>query len=123
MTQPFSQTRLAAGRSLVTRWRILAQRRLDYLVGLDESGRWKLYYSEGNFLEIVQEARANLTTWHKLAPPDAVLDKPVEVAIAQEEQADLGAAKLGTVSLGTAKSLPQPDLLDSVWPQHNLRKF
>src|ERR1700750_1201612 len=110
MSQPFSQTGLAAGRSLVTRWGSLAARRLDYLVGLYESGRWKLYYTEGNFLEIVQEARANLKVWQRLAPPDAALDKPVEVAIAQEEQADLGTVNLKAAGAGTARSLPQPGL-------------
>jgi uncharacterized repeat protein (TIGR03809 family) len=73
------------GRSVVTRWRMLAERRLNYLIELYESGRWKIYHSEPEFLVIVQEARAALKTWELLAPPDPVLDKPVEVAVAQDE--------------------------------------
>lgn len=113
MSQPTSQASLASGRNLVTRWRILAQRRLDYLVELYQNGRWNLYYTEANFLETIQEARANLKVWQKLAPPDAVMDKTVEVTITQEEHADLV----------TARSLPQFTLLDSVRSEHNLRKL
>lgn len=97
----------------MTRWRILAQRRLDYLVELYQNGRWKLYYTEANFLETIQEARVNLKVWQKLAPPDAVMDKTVQVAIAQEEHTDLG----------TARSLPQLTLLDGVRSEHDLRKL
>lgn len=74
------------GRSVVVRWRMLAERRLDHLIELYESGRWKLYHSEAEFLGMVQEARAALKAWEMLAPPDAVRDKPVEVAVAQEAE-------------------------------------
>lgn len=77
------------GRSVVVRWRLLAERRLNYLINLYETGRWKLYYAEPEFLKIVQEARAALKTWEQLAPPDPVQDKPVEVAIAQAENATI----------------------------------
>ncbi len=51
------------GRSVVVRWRMLAERRLNYLITLYETGRWKVYYAEPEFLKIVQEARAALKTW------------------------------------------------------------
>ena len=38
------------GRSVVVRWRLLAERRLNYLINLYETGRWKLYYAEPEFL-------------------------------------------------------------------------
>lgn len=79
-------TKLAAaetGRSVVVRWRMLAERRLNYLIELYESGRWKLYHNEPEFLSIVREARAALQAWEALAPPDAARDKPVEIALAQ----------------------------------------
>lgn len=75
------------GRSVVVRWRLLAERRLNYLISLYETGRWKVYYREPEFLKVVQEARAALKTWEQLAPPDPIQDKPVEVAIAQVENA------------------------------------
>lgn len=71
------------GRCVVTRWRMLAERRLNYLVELYESGRWKIYYKEPEFLKVIQEARLALKTWEQLAPPDPVQDKPVEVALEQ----------------------------------------
>lgn len=73
------------GRSVVVRWRMLAERRLNYLISLYETGRWKVYYAEPEFLKVIQEARAALKTWEQLAPPDPVQDNPVEVAVAQVE--------------------------------------
>lgn len=71
------------GRTVIARWRILAQRRVDHLVELYQSGRWKLYHEEAEFLTMVQEARAALKTWEALAPPDTVQDKTAEIALAQ----------------------------------------
>jgi uncharacterized repeat protein (TIGR03809 family) len=88
MTNPSDADR---GRSLIVRWRILASRRLDHLVELYQSGRWKLYHEEAEFLQMVQEARAALRTWEALAPPDPVQDKTVEIAIAQNADDDSGA--------------------------------
>ena len=65
------------GRSVVARWRMLAERRLQYLIELYETGRWRVYYKEPEFLKVIQEARVALATWEQLAPPDPVQDKPV----------------------------------------------
>lgn len=78
------------GRDIVARWRMLAERRLDNLIELYQSGRWRRYHGEVEFLEMVQEARSALKVWQQLAPPDAVHDKPVEISldqalVAQEE--------------------------------------
>ncbi len=78
-----------SGRNVIVRWRILAARRLEHLIELYQTGRWKLYYKEPEFLRLVQEARSALQTWEALAPPDAVLDKVVEVEIAQSDDNDL----------------------------------
>ena len=79
------------GRSVVVRWRMLAERRLNYLVELYESGRWAVYYKEPDFLKAVQEARAALKAWEQLAPRDASSDtvqgKPVEVSIVPPDNA------------------------------------
>lgn len=87
------------GRSLVARWRVLARQRLDHLIELYESGRWKLYYKEQDFLALVQEARAALKVWEQLAPPDPVLDKPVEVALVQDALPANAATRLPGVLL------------------------
>lgn len=103
----FMRSDTAIGRDLVTRWRMLAERRLNYLIELYESGRWKIYHSEPEFLTIVQEARAALKTWELLAPPDPVLDKPVEVAVAQDE--DCAPPALPFVDLASANGVGAKD--------------
>lgn len=81
----FQPTEAEHGRKIIVRWRILAERRLDHLIELYQSGRWKIYHEEAEFLRMVQEARAALKVWQALAPPDPVQDKSVEIAIAQDE--------------------------------------
>jgi len=95
------------GRNVVTRWRMLAQRRLNYLVELYETDRWKAYYSEPEFLKVVQEARAALKTWEELAPPDPVQDKPVEVAIAQAANSAIPASPFADI--GSAHGVKAKD--------------
>lgn len=109
MSEAFPKPGAAAGRSVVARWRILAQQRLDHLTELYESGRWKLYHTESDFLAMVHEARTVLKVWQNLAPPDPVLDKPIEVSIAQTEE-------------GVPGGLPKPGLLDRVETQYDFRK-
>jgi uncharacterized repeat protein (TIGR03809 family) len=86
------------GRSVVTRWRMLAERRLNHLVELYESGRWKVYYKEPDFLKAIQEARLALKTWEQLAPPDPVQDKPADVAIEQAANAAIPASPFTDLS-------------------------
>ena len=111
MSEAFPKPGSAAGRGVVARWRILAQQRLDHLSELYESGRWKLYHTESDFLAMVYEARTVLKVWQNLAPPDPALDKQIEVAIAQSE-----------AESGTPASLPKPGLLDGIQPQYDLWK-
>ena len=113
MSQAPLKTVRAAGRSVVARWRILAQQRLDYLHELGASGRWKLYHTESDFLTMLQEAHTALKTWQELAPPDETLDKPAEVAVAQAENAEAG----------MPDGLPGSNLLDGVETQYDLRKL
>ncbi len=80
------------GRSVATRWRMLAERRLNHLVELYGSGRWKLYYKEPDFLKAIQEARLALKTWEQLAPSDTVQDTPMDVAIEQAANAIIPAS-------------------------------
>ena len=75
------------GQSVVARWRTLAERRLNHLIELYESGRWKLYYKEPDFLKTIQEARLALQTWEQLAPPDPAPHKTAEIATEQEANA------------------------------------
>jgi len=60
------------GLDLGARWRGLAERRLEYLTELFESGRWRRYYSERAFLENIQEAKAAVALWRNLSMPQAI---------------------------------------------------
>jgi uncharacterized repeat protein (TIGR03809 family) len=65
---------VARGRNIVTRWCNLAEQRLDHLTELFESGRWRRYHTEREFLENIQEAKAAVATWRDLLHREASLD-------------------------------------------------
>jgi uncharacterized repeat protein (TIGR03809 family) len=65
---------VARGRDIVARWSALAERRLDYLTELFETGRWRRFHSEAAFLENIQEAKAAVETWRDLLTREASLD-------------------------------------------------
>jgi uncharacterized repeat protein (TIGR03809 family) len=65
---------VARGRNIVARWCDLAERRLQYLLELSETGRWRRYHSERDFLENLQEARTAVTTWRDLLTREASRD-------------------------------------------------
>jgi uncharacterized repeat protein (TIGR03809 family) len=48
-------------------WCALAERRLDYLTEMFESGRWRRYFTELSFLENIREARNAVETWRNLS--------------------------------------------------------
>jgi uncharacterized repeat protein (TIGR03809 family) len=49
------------------RWRDLADRRRLYFIELYESGRWKLYYTEADFMLRLREVFQAAEKWEKLA--------------------------------------------------------
>ena len=65
---------VARGRSIVARWCNLAEQRLEYLTELFETGRWRRYHTELDFLENIQEAKAAVETWRDLLSREAALD-------------------------------------------------
>jgi uncharacterized repeat protein (TIGR03809 family) len=65
---------VARGRDVVARWCDLAERRLDYLTELFETGRWRRYHSELAFLENIQEAKTAVETWRDLSTREASRD-------------------------------------------------
>ena len=50
----------------VARWCALAEQRLEYLTELFETGRWRRYHSELDFLENIREAKQAVGAWHDL---------------------------------------------------------
>lgn len=65
------QLDVARGRDIVARWCALAERRLDYLTELFETGRWRRYHSERAFLENIQEAKSAVEIWRDLLAREA----------------------------------------------------
>jgi uncharacterized repeat protein (TIGR03809 family) len=51
------------------RWRVLAERRRAHFIDLFNSGRWKHYYSEQQFLLQLREAIQLSERWAMIAPP------------------------------------------------------
>jgi len=68
MTHPGDVTR---GRDTVARWCNLAERRLEHLTDMFETGRWRRFHSEQAFLENIREAKAAVETWRDLMARDA----------------------------------------------------
>jgi uncharacterized repeat protein (TIGR03809 family) len=58
---------IAHSRALSARWCTLAEKRLEHLTELFESGRWRRYYSEHSFLENIQEAKFAVKNWRALS--------------------------------------------------------
>jgi hypothetical protein len=65
------QRNVAGGRDIVARWCSLAERRLEYLTELFETGRWRRFHSEIEFLQNIQEAKAAVETWRDLLSREA----------------------------------------------------
>jgi hypothetical protein len=65
------QRNVAGGRDIVARWCTLAERRLEYLTELFETGRWRRFHSEHAFLENIREAKAAVETWRDLLSREA----------------------------------------------------
>jgi uncharacterized repeat protein (TIGR03809 family) len=65
---------VARGRDIVARWCVLAEQRLEYLTELFETGRWRRFHSERDFLENIQEAKTAVETWRGLLIREASRD-------------------------------------------------
>jgi uncharacterized repeat protein (TIGR03809 family) len=63
--------RTDVARGNVARWCALAERRLEYLTELFETGRWRRYHSELAFLENIREAKQAVGVWHDLLTREA----------------------------------------------------
>jgi uncharacterized repeat protein (TIGR03809 family) len=75
-----------ARRDLLACWRELAEKRLEYLTEMFESGRWRRYYSEFVFLENIREAKAAVETWRVLSTPDLTRKCIIEISWSAPER-------------------------------------
>jgi uncharacterized repeat protein (TIGR03809 family) len=65
---------VARGRDIVARWCVLAERRMESLTELFETGRCRRFHSEIVFLENIQEAKTAVETWRGLLMREASRD-------------------------------------------------
>lgn len=65
---------VARGRDTVARWCNLAEKRLEHLTDMFETGRWRRFHTEQAFLENIREAKAAVETWRDLMARDAAPD-------------------------------------------------
>lgn len=54
-------------RHIAKRWCVLAENRLAYLTDLFETGRWRRFHNEVEFLENIQEAKDAVARWRAMA--------------------------------------------------------
>jgi uncharacterized repeat protein (TIGR03809 family) len=130
------RTDVARGRDIVVRWSALAEQRLDHLTELFETGRWRRYYSESDFLENIREAKGAVETWHGLLTAEATPDnRPIDfswigrssavllpkVSVSAEpiqpiapQLAELPVAPSVSVVPAMAEPEPQPELVAAV---------
>jgi uncharacterized repeat protein (TIGR03809 family) len=59
---------------MVERWASLAERRLDYLSDLFETGRWRRFHTEVDFLDNIREAKVAVDRWRAMAIQEATVD-------------------------------------------------
>ena len=50
------------------RWRVLAEQRLEHMTVLYESGRWRRYFSEEQFIGVIRETRTAVEAWRRIVP-------------------------------------------------------
>jgi uncharacterized repeat protein (TIGR03809 family) len=65
---------------LAHKWRDLAERRRAYFVDLYQSGRWKHYYTEEQFLVRMREVILAAEAWARIAPDEEIGEHPPEHA-------------------------------------------
>jgi len=69
------------------KWRALTERRRAHFVELYQSGRWKHYYSEEQFLYRMREAVALSERWAEIAP------RPADEVFAEQARSESATAR------------------------------
>ena len=76
-----SQLDVAKGREIVARWCNLAEKRLEYLTELFDTGRWRRFHSEEAFLANIREAKKAVEAWRELLSREATRDNmPIDLS-------------------------------------------
>jgi uncharacterized repeat protein (TIGR03809 family) len=97
---------------LTRKWRALAERRKAHLVDLYNSGRWRLYYSEQEFVLRLREAIRNVEKWGATERSAACEAAALPISSAGEASGtSLGDADEEVASV--AQAVDGPDLRDA----------
>jgi uncharacterized repeat protein (TIGR03809 family) len=76
---------------IARKWHALALRRRDHLAELYHSGRWRMYFTEQNFLSLMRDTVRSVESWGAIAYPKTGVAndqaEPVEPARASKHQA------------------------------------
>jgi uncharacterized repeat protein (TIGR03809 family) len=102
------RTDATRSRILLACWRELAEKRLEYLTELFESGRWRRYYSEFVFLENIKEAKIAVETWRTLSTPDHARNSIIDISWSAPERA---APLRRTPARAEPSAAEQPEML------------
>lgn len=94
-------TGLARQLEIVSRWRVLAEQRLEYLNELYETGRWRRYHTEQAFVDNIRDAKRAVEAWRKLEPftGNRFTDVDGLLRYADDPRADTSAELLPSVGL------------------------
>jgi uncharacterized repeat protein (TIGR03809 family) len=74
-------------RTIAQKWRDLAEQRRDHYAELYRSGRWKIYYTEQDFVRRMREVADTVDLWAGLAPRGAEAPCGAEAPAAQSSSA------------------------------------
>lgn len=101
----------------VSRWRKLAEQRLEHLTELFVTGRWRRYFEEPDFLEIVRQTKDAVATWRRLDAPQLETPMPPRTSISIAHKDEPGEAR------SASDAVPQPAVLGLLAPHVRLDKF
>ncbi len=78
----------------VSRWRKLAEQRLEHVTELFVSGRWQRYFNEPDFLEIVRQTKDAVAAWRRLdiRPLETPMPTRPSISVAATERTPATAA-------------------------------
>lgn len=96
---------LARQLELVSRWRMLAEQRLEYLNELYVSGRWRRYHTEQAFVDNIRDAKRAVEAWRALEPLTGRRVADVDGLL---RYADATPASAAMRDASTAELLPSP---------------
>jgi len=65
---------------------MLAERRLEHMSVLYETGRWRRYFTEERFLSIIRESTEAVERWRQIAP-EQIMDAPRSTLAAEPAMA------------------------------------